>query len=298
MIVLSLTDCPPSLRGDLTKWLVEINTGVYVGRVSARVRDELWARVIEHAKTGKATLVYSAKNEQHMSFRVHNTVWERIDFDGIILMLRPSPARLAKGNKSKPGFSKAAKFHRAKRMTRRNSAVQNLPKEYVIVDVETTGLSASNDEIIEIGALKVVDGAVQDQLIMLVKPSVSLPKKVITLTGITDSQLEKQGEPLIKAMTEFLAFVEERTVVSHNVAFDYSFLCAACDKCGLPMFINRSVDTLTLAKRLVKGVKNYQLETVLDHFQIEHGGMHRSMEDCMGTMKLYEKLINILKSKN
>ena len=61
MIILTLTNCPPALRGDLTKWLVEIHTGVYVGRVSARVRDNLWDRVKEHSKTGKATLVYPAK---------------------------------------------------------------------------------------------------------------------------------------------------------------------------------------------------------------------------------------------
>jgi CRISPR-associated protein Cas2 len=66
MIILTLTDCPPSLRGDLSKWLVEISTGVYVGRVSARVRESLWERVKEYAKTGRATLVYPAKNEQRM----------------------------------------------------------------------------------------------------------------------------------------------------------------------------------------------------------------------------------------
>lgn len=298
MIVLTLTDCPPSLRGDLTKWLLEINTGVYVGRVSARVRDELWTRVTEHAKTGKATLVYPAKNEQRMNFRVHNTVWEPINFDGITLILRPSPARLAKGQALKPGFSKAAQFHKAKKMARRSRAVQNLPQEYVIIDVETTGLSAVDDEIIEIGALKVVDDIVQESIQVLVNSNIELPKNVTALTGITDSQLKMQGKPLSEAMVEFLAFVGEKTIVSHNVSFDYSFLCVACEKSGLPMFINRSVDTLTLARRLIKGVKNYQLETLLDYFQIVHGDMHRSLEDCMGTLKLYEKLTKILKSEN
>ena len=96
MIVVTLTDCPPALRGDLTKWLQEVNTGVYVGQVSARVRGEIWERVRENAKSGRATMVFSANNEQRMDFRVHNTNWEPIDFDGVKLMLRPSPARAQK----------------------------------------------------------------------------------------------------------------------------------------------------------------------------------------------------------
>lgn len=72
MTVVVLTDCPPKLRGDLTKWLLEINTGVYVGNLSARVREELWTRICENLKTGRATMVFRASNEQKMDFRVHN----------------------------------------------------------------------------------------------------------------------------------------------------------------------------------------------------------------------------------
>ena len=82
MIVIILNNCPPALRGDLTKWLQEVNTGVYVGQVSARVRDELWARVQGNVKSGRATMVFNTNNEQGMDFRVHNTSWEPIDFDG------------------------------------------------------------------------------------------------------------------------------------------------------------------------------------------------------------------------
>lgn len=82
MVVVVLEKCPLSLRGDLSKWLQEISPGVYAGHVSARVRDKLWERVCEEAKSGRATMVFSARNEQHMDFRVHNTLWEPIDFDG------------------------------------------------------------------------------------------------------------------------------------------------------------------------------------------------------------------------
>ena len=86
-----MTNCPPSLRGDLSKWLCEINTGVYVGNVSSRVRDAIWDRVCENLKNGQATLVFNTNNEQRMDFRTHNTSWEAVDFEGIKLMRRPLP---------------------------------------------------------------------------------------------------------------------------------------------------------------------------------------------------------------
>ena len=67
MLVITLTNCPPSLRGDLTGWLFEINTGIYVGNVSARVRDELWKRICNNIKNGNATMVYSP-NERTTGF--------------------------------------------------------------------------------------------------------------------------------------------------------------------------------------------------------------------------------------
>jgi CRISPR-associated protein Cas2 len=116
MIVVTLNNCPPALRGDLTKWLLEISPGIYVGQVSARVRDNLWERIKSLAKQGKATMVFSARNEQHLDFRVHGNEWEPIDFDGIKLIMHPSPARIKKLGKLRLGYSKASKMRKAKRM--------------------------------------------------------------------------------------------------------------------------------------------------------------------------------------
>lgn len=118
MTVVILTDCPPRLRGDLTKWLLEINTGVYVGRVSARVRDQLWERICANVKTGRATMVFRASNEQRMDFRVHNTTWQPVDFDGVKLMRRPLPSTAAKAAVPylPDGFSRAAQQQKARRM--------------------------------------------------------------------------------------------------------------------------------------------------------------------------------------
>ena len=89
LVVLTLSSCPPSLRGDMTKWLLEIETGVYVGRVTARVKDMLWDRVIHSLEEGRAVLVHSSKSEQHFDILVHNSNLTPVDFDGITLMMRP-----------------------------------------------------------------------------------------------------------------------------------------------------------------------------------------------------------------
>ena len=99
MIIVVLTDCPPKLRGDLSKWLFEINTGVYVGNVSARVREALWIRICETVQQGQATMVYPAPGEQKMEFRVHNTTWEMVDYDGVKLMRRPLGRKITEAEK-------------------------------------------------------------------------------------------------------------------------------------------------------------------------------------------------------
>lgn len=192
MIVITLTDCPPALRGDLTRWLQEINTGVYVGQVSARVREELWKRITENAKSGRATMVFSAQKEQRLDFRVHNTLWEPINFDGLKLMLRPSPSRIKTLAEKRNGYSNAAKMRMAKKMAKKkNNAAEHDSVTYVVVDVETTGLSVSEHEIIEIGAIKIVNNEVADQYGSLVKVRNKIPKTIESLTGISDHMLHK-----------------------------------------------------------------------------------------------------------
>ena len=217
MIVITLTDCPPALRGDLTKWLQEINTGVYVGQVSARVRDQLWKRVTENAKSGRATMVFSAQNEQRLDFRVHNTLWEPIEFDGLKLMLRPSPSRIKNLEEKRSGYSNAAKMRMAKKMARKtNKVAEQYPTTYVVVDVETTGLSVADHEIIEIGVVKVNSNEIVDEFSHLVKPKKGIPKSIESLTGISNRKVQEKGRDLEEVMVEFVMFAGDLPVVSHN----------------------------------------------------------------------------------
>lgn len=113
MVVLVLTACPAGLRGHLTRWLLEISPGVFVGQVSARVRDLMWARVLELCKDGRAILVFTAHNEQGMDFRVHRHDWEVVDIDGLSLMLRPNDSNGEP--EMRPGWSNVARARRARR---------------------------------------------------------------------------------------------------------------------------------------------------------------------------------------
>lgn len=90
MVTIVVSACPPSLRGDLTKWLLEVDAGVYVGRITARVRDMLWSRITRNIGAGHVVMISSARNEQHFEIHTHNSNYQPVDFDGLTLMMKDS----------------------------------------------------------------------------------------------------------------------------------------------------------------------------------------------------------------
>ncbi len=112
MLVLNVTACPAGLRGDISKWLMEIAPGTFVGRPSARIREYLWERVTELSRDGRAVLVYSFDNEAGLEYRVHNGHWRPRDFDGLVLMQRPAaPSK----SQRRTGWSTARNVRRSQR---------------------------------------------------------------------------------------------------------------------------------------------------------------------------------------
>ncbi|MEV0356892.1 type I-E CRISPR-associated endoribonuclease Cas2e [Nocardia sp. NPDC050697] len=120
MVVLVLTACPAGLRGHLTRWFLEISPGVFVGVVSARVRDLAWERTVELAKDGRAIMIHSTRGEQRLAFKVHRHDWEPVDIDGLHLMRRPHTADVRAG-KARAGWSKASRYGRAAKRRARSS---------------------------------------------------------------------------------------------------------------------------------------------------------------------------------
>ncbi|MFJ9655785.1 type I-E CRISPR-associated endoribonuclease Cas2e [Streptomyces microflavus] len=112
MTVIVLTNCPPGLRGFLTRWLLEISAGVFIGNPSSRIRDVLWAEVQQYAGQGRALLAHTTNNEQGFTFRTHDHTWHPTDHEGLTLIQRPHTTTSSTSGTVKPGWSAASKRRR------------------------------------------------------------------------------------------------------------------------------------------------------------------------------------------
>mgnify|MGYP004485454085 CR=1 FL=1 len=287
MIVVTLTDCPPRLRGDLSKWLLEINTGVYVGQTSQRVREALWKRICDNLPKGRATMVYSANNEQKMEFRVHNTTWQPVDYEGLTLMRRPLTSAVVEDVRATPG--KAA----VDRMAQQKTAAQVRKKEkegYVVIDIETTGLDCEKDEILEVGAIRIRNHEVAEKFVELIRPKGEISKEISALNGITQEMALKEGKERAEVLKRFWEFVGESPMVGHNLSFDRAFLEKGSAKVGIAVPRVACRDTLLLARRRIRDVPDYRLNTLANYFGIQISERHRALADCLVTFYVYEKL--------
>lgn len=282
-----MTDCPPSLRGDLSKWLCEINTGVYVGKVSGRVRDALWDRVCQNLKGGRATMVFSTNNEQGMDFRVHNSSWVPVDFEGIKLMRRPLSGIGGANIDLRPGFSKAAKRKFAQK---KKTSFPRSENNYVVIDLETTGLQPSTDEILEIGAIKVENNVQVKEFSCLVTGEKKVPHSITELTHITDELRKEQGITLDAALTEFITFIGKDLLIGYNISFDLEFLRMASKKCSKPLLTNRCKELQNMARRKVHSLSDWKLTSLAKHFGIDVQSAHRAINDCHLIQAVYCKL--------
>jgi CRISPR-associated protein Cas2 len=110
--VIVLTNCPAGLRGFLTRWLLEISAGVFIGNPSARIRDVLWDEVQHYAGQGRALLAHTTNNEQGYTFRTHDHAWHPVDHEGLTLIRRPNSNVQPTTTGPKPGWSNASKRRR------------------------------------------------------------------------------------------------------------------------------------------------------------------------------------------
>lgn len=291
MIVVTVTDCPPRLRGDLSKWLIEISTGVFVGCVSARVREELWKRTKENLSNGRATMVFSTNNEQRLDFHVHNTSWVPVDYDGLKLIRRPLPGR-NEAREENLHESNVSAFHKVERISLAKKRMA-AKAGYIVMDFETTGLDSEKDEILEIGALRIIEHEIAERLCVLVQTQSIIPKGVQQLTGITPKQQLEQGISLAEALNVLEKFVEGSPIICHNAAFERRFWMEACARMGKTIPKNAFTDTLILSRRYVTDVPDYKLSTLAEYFGLPQKNFHRAETDCEATFLLYEKLNKI-----
>jgi DNA polymerase III subunit epsilon len=163
---------------------------------------------------------------------------------------------------------------------------------YVVFDVETTGSSAKEGGITEIGALKVVRGKVVNEFVTLVNPRRPIEPFVVRLTGITD-RMVSDAPSAEEVMPIFEEFVEGCVLVGHNVRFDCAFVTAARGGRPLP---NPLLDTLKLARTLVPGLERYRLASLVSHFRMRASPNHRALADAAATTEVFLKLLQLLVS--
>lgn len=161
--------------------------------------------------------------------------------------------------------------------------------DYTVVDIETTGSNVNDCKLIEVAAVRIRNGKVEDTYSSLVKPDCKIPIFIEFLTGITNDMLKDAPLP-DKVLSEFTAFLGNDFVVGHNiVSFDscvlYDYLR---DVLGI-FFTNQMVDTLHFARKCDVNPDNYKLKTLADYFGITYDP-HRAMNDCIANYQIYEKL--------
>lgn len=167
----------------------------------------------------------------------------------------------------------------------------DMPKDYVTIDVETTGLDFNNDRIIEISAIKYINNSEVDSFSYLVNPNMKLSETIIRITGITNEDLI--DKPTIdEVLPKFIHFIEDYTLVAHNASYDFKMITAECNRCHLDVIKNKVADTLVFAKRYYskKKVENYKLETFKKYFNLDYQS-HRALADCYTCAYLYQQCL-------
>lgn len=169
--------------------------------------------------------------------------------------------------------------------------MNNITNNYVIFDLETTGLSTAEDSVVEISAIKVKDGVAVEEFSTLVNPGKHIPYNVSCVHGITDDMV--QDAPCMeKALGDFIGFIGDMVLVGHNIKrFDMGFIQRdAVRYFGKPLE-NKLVDTLFLSKRYLPELPSHSLGALAEHYDVSYEGAHRALTDCRINKQVYDHLV-------
>jgi DNA polymerase-3 subunit epsilon len=161
---------------------------------------------------------------------------------------------------------------------------------FIAFDLETTGTLANVDKIVEIGAVRFVDGEVEAIYSTLVDPLRPIPSGASAVNGITDDMVA--GKPKIEELLEsFTEFCADDVLVAHNAVFDYGFLLADFNRYEMGTPRGVVLDSYPMAKKVLPGLANYKLATLVQHLEIDSHGFHRAEGDATYCGKLLLKMI-------
>jgi len=161
--------------------------------------------------------------------------------------------------------------------------------DFVVVDIETTGFSPQHDLIIEIAAIKIKNNQIVGEFNELVEIDRELPCFITNLTGITNEMLKSQKN-IKTVLREFDEFLGDSIIVAHNANFDVNFLYDNFMRWLEKPLKNDFIDTMRIAKKLIRGISSFKLGALADYFKMEYKSAHRALSDVKITFEIYNKL--------
>jgi len=162
--------------------------------------------------------------------------------------------------------------------------------DYIVLDLETTGINTQEDDVIEISALKVIGGKVKEEFSTLVNPGRHIEDVIVDITGITDSMV-KDSPCFEDALKDFQQFAGDMVIIGQNVKmFDLKFINRECQRFWGKVTGNDYEDTLIIARIFLPGLESHGLGALSSYYGISTEGAHRSLNDCYMTYNVYEHL--------
>ena len=169
-------------------------------------------------------------------------------------------------------------------------------KDYIVVDVETTGLNPKFDRLIEIAAIKIKDNNIVDAYNTLVNPGITIPQRIVNLTGITD-QMVSESPKINDIIIEVNKFFGDHILLGHNLIFDYGFIKQSCINNKLS-FEKDGIDTLKIARKVLPDIEKRSLEYLCNYYNIKQDIRHRAYDDAHSTHILYQRLLEAFGNNN
>lgn len=177
---------------------------------------------------------------------------------------------------------------KTKQLRNKGKSLIDFPKDYVVIDIETTGLDPKYDNIIELAAIKVRNSQTTDTFSTLINPDNYIDNFISDLTGITNDMVANSPKIEI-AIIEFYNFIKNDILVGHNINFDLNFIYDELIKHNI-VFDNNFVDTLRISRLLFKDLKKHRLVDLAEKYNVNYQKNHRALNDCEITLEIYNNM--------
>lgn len=171
----------------------------------------------------------------------------------------------------------------------KGKSLVDFPEDYVVIDIETTGLSPRYDAIIELAAIKVNENIEVDRFSSLVNPGFKIDPFISELTGITNEMLQG-AEKIESVLPKFLDFIGNFHLVGHNVNFDINFIYDNSIKILQKPLTNDFTDTMRVSRFVLKNLPHHRLKDLAEFYKINYENAHRALSDCKITQECFLKL--------